>query len=249
MRALITGASAGIGWATALELAPMVEVLVLTGRRSDRLLALKEEIESNHSVEVLPLVFDVSRREEVSEILAQHRGVLEGLNVLVNNAGLALGTAPMDEGALDDWETMVDTNIKGLLYMTRSLIPFLKHNRPSHIVNLGSVAGRWTYPGGGVYCATKFAVRAITEGLRMDLSGQGIRVTNISPGMVETEFSEVRFGDKDKARGVYSGMTPLSAQDIARCISWCLSQPEHVNVQELVIYPTDQASVGLVHRD
>lgn len=154
----------------------------------------------------------------------------------------------MQDARIADWDEMFDVNVKGLLSLTRGLLPFMIRNKSGHIVNLGSVAGRWTYPGGAVYCATKFAVRALSEGLRMDLVGTGIRVTNIEPGMVNTEFSKVRFGDQAAADKVYAGMTPLSAQDVAESILWCVQRPAHVNIQEIVIYPTDQAAIGLVHR-
>jgi NADP-dependent 3-hydroxy acid dehydrogenase YdfG len=154
----------------------------------------------------------------------------------------------MQDADVNDWEEMIDTNIKGLLYMTRGVVGFMITKKSGHIVNLGSVAGRWTYPGGGVYCATKFAVRALSEGLRLDLIGTPIRVTNIEPGMVQTEFSLVRLGDQRKADQVYDKMTPLSAQDLAETILWCVQRPAHVNIQELVIFPTDQAGVGFVNR-
>lgn len=247
--ALITGATSGIGWATAKALAAQGQHLLLTGRRYERLEALRNEILKQHSsLEVRLACFDVSDRFEVSEFLKEHQEILPQVEVLVNNAGLALGTDKMQSANLDDWEIMIDTNIKGMLFMTRALVAEMVKKNSGHIVNLGSVAGRWTYPGGGVYCATKFAVRALSEGLRMDLLGHNIRVTNIEPGMVHTEFSEVRLKDKAAADKVYEGMKPLSSEDIAETIAWCLSRPSHVNIQELVIYPTAQAHVGQVAR-
>lgn len=247
--ALITGATSGIGWATALALAGQGYSILAAGRRFERLEDLEQEMkQKNPTISVRLAYLDVSDRFEVSEFLKAHQEVLAQVEVLVNNAGLAKGIEKMQEGSLDDWEAMIDTNIKGLLFITRGVIEFMVKRNSGHIVNLGSVAGRWTYPGGGVYCATKFAVRALTEGLRMDLLGSQIRVTNIEPGMVNTEFSFVRLGDKTKADKVYEGMNPLTAEDIAESIAWCVARPAHVNIQELVIYPTDQAHVGQVAR-
>lgn len=246
--ALITGSTSGIGRATALTLAQKGWSLILNGRRESLLLELMRELKSKYDVPVSLLAFDISDRKKCEEIFQTHKDLLSNISVLVNNAGLARGVDSMDAANLDDWEEMIDTNIKGLLYITRLSLPFLKTHTSSHIVNLGSVAGRWVYPGGGVYCSTKFAVRALTEGLRMDLHGTGIRVTNISPGLVETEFSLVRLKDQEKANKVYQGYTPLKPQDIAEAIEWSISRPVHVNIQELVIYPTDQASPTMVNR-
>ncbi len=245
--ALITGATSGIGWATAEAFAKQGISILATGRRQDRLQELKKYL-AKYPIEVSTAAFDVSDRFEVSEFLKEYTSTLEQVEVLVNNAGLAKGVEKMQDAHLDDWEVMIDTNIKGLLFMTRALVPLMLKKNKGHIVNLGSVAGRWTYPGGGVYCATKFAVRALSEGLRMDLLGTQIRVTNIEPGMVSTEFSMVRFEDQAKADKVYEGMKPLSAEDIAETIAWCVARPAHVNIQELVIYPTDQAHVGQIAR-
>lgn len=245
--ALITGATAGIGKSTALLLAQKGWNLILTGRRQERLNEIQKDL-SQYDSQVLTLCFDVSQRSSCESVFKEYEKELSSVCTLVNNAGLARGTDPMDEASLNDWEEMIDTNVKGLLYMTRLALPFLKKNKNSHIINIGSVAGRWTYPGGGVYCSTKFAVRAISEGLRMDLNGTGIRVTNISPGMVETEFSEVRLKDKQKADAVYQGFEALTPEDMAECIEWTLSRPQRVNIQEMVVYPTAQASVSLVDR-
>ncbi|WII71428.1 SDR family NAD(P)-dependent oxidoreductase [Bdellovibrio sp. 22V] len=247
--ALITGATAGIGWATAHALAEHGYSIFATGRRLDRLQELGKHIQQTFpNVEFKMAQFDLSDRFEVSEFLKAHYAELAHLDVLVNNAGLAKGVDKMQDASLDDWEDMIDTNIKGLLFMTRGVIGHMVRKNSGHIVNLGSVAGRWTYPGGGVYCATKFAVRALSEGLRMDLLGTNIRVTNIEPGMVNSEFSLVRLRDQAKADKVYEGMTPLQPKDIADTIAWCVARPAHVNIQELVIYPTDQAHVGQVAR-
>lgn len=247
--ALITGATSGIGRATAEALASQGFSILATGRRFEKLKELEADLNKHHpSVSVKVAAFDVSDRFEVSEFLKAHQSYLDKVEVLINNAGLAKGTEKMQDASLDDWETMLDTNIKGLLFMTRGVLEPMVRRNSGHIVNLGSVAGRWTYPGGGVYCASKAAVRVLTEGLRMDLLGSKIRVTNIEPGMVNTEFSLIRFGDQAKADKVYEGMTPLNAHDIAETIAWCVARPAHVNIQELVIYPTDQAHVGQVAR-
>jgi len=246
--ALITGATSGIGKACAYQLAVEGVNLILTGRREGRLKDIKKEIEDKFKVGVCILCFDLSKKEETLGLLENYRERLSELDILINNAGGAHGADPFDTSSIEDWEMMIDINIKGLLYITRLVVPYMKEKKSGHIVNLGSVAGRWVYPNGSVYCATKHAVKAISEGLRVDLLGQNIRVTNIEPGMVETEFSEVRFKDKEQASAVYQGMKPLSASDIAESILWSLKRPGHVNIQEMVIFPTDQASVFQVHR-
>lgn len=242
--ALITGASAGIGAAVARRLARRGYSLILLARREDRLQALKRECLALGAAEVELAMLDVSDRAQCETFFKTARE----LHILVNSAGLAAGVDTLDQAKFRDWELMVDTNIMGLLYITRLALDALKKSR-GHIVNLGSVAGHWTYPGGAVYCATKAAVRALSEGLRLDLMGSGVRVTNIEPGMVETEFSVVRFGgDKQLAEKVYSGMEPLTADDVAESIEWCLDRPARVNIQEMMIFPTDQAGVGFVTR-
>lgn len=243
--AVVTGASSGIGRATALALSAKGWPVHLLARRRDRLEALGLEIKKAGG-EVRVSELDVSDRSKVDHWAKTVSG--DPISVLINNAGLAKGVDKVQSADPNDWDVMIDTNVKGLLYMTRALLPKMIDRREGHIVNLGSVAGRWTYPGGAVYCATKFAVRSLTEGLRMDLLGQPIRVTNIEPGMVETEFSEVRLGDKERAESVYKGMKPLSANDVADAILWSLERPAHVNVQELVLFPTDQAAIQTVHR-
>jgi NADP-dependent 3-hydroxy acid dehydrogenase YdfG len=247
-RALITGASAGIGWAVAEKLAARGCDLILLARREERLKELRTSLESRFKVRVTLAPLDIRDREQVEAFARGHAKELELVDVLINNAGLAKGTEKLDEGKPEDWDVMFDTNVKGLLSVTRAVVPFMRKNNSGHIVNMGSVAGRWAYPGGGVYCATKFAVRALSEGLRMDLLGTALRVTNIEPGMVETEFSEVRFGNPEKAKSIYRGMTPLTAVDIADTILWCLERPAHVNIQEVVIFPTDQAAISMVSR-
>jgi hypothetical protein len=251
--AIITGASAGIGWATAEELAQAGYSLILIGRRSDRLKELRGSLtkKTSHQVnspEFKTVQLDVTKKSQIDDFVQAEGALLEKVVLLVNNAGLAKGTEKFQDAQISDWEAMIDTNIKGLLYLTRAVLPYMVRKKSGHIVNIGSVAGRLVYPGGAVYCATKFAVRAISEGLRMDLAGSNIRVTNIEPGMVNSEFSLVRLEDKEKADQVYEGMTPLDPKDIAETVLWCVQRPSHVNIQELMIYPTDQASVGQVTR-
>ncbi|MBC7740869.1 MAG: SDR family NAD(P)-dependent oxidoreductase [Bdellovibrionaceae bacterium] len=244
---LITGASAGIGRATALMAAAKNHNLILTARRLDRLQALQLECLKAGATDVQIFEVDVRNRASVEALAQQMKAQNIKLKNLINNAGLAKGTELFQNADLNNFNEMIDTNVKGLLNVTRIMLPFLIETR-GHIINLGSVAGRLVYEGGSVYCASKFAVRALTEGLRMDLKGTGIRVTNIAPGMVNTDFSLVRLGNQQKADSVYSDMMPLSANDIAETILWCVERPAHVNIQELVIYPTDQATVGQVVR-
>ena len=242
--ALITGATAGIGHAIAEVLAEAGVNLVIIGRREDRLSQLAHDLTALHAVKVKVLPVDVRERKNLEASLLSSSSEISQLSILINNAGLARGTDLMQDANLDDWEAMVDTNLKGLLFTTRFCLPHLLQQTDSHVVNIGSVAGRWVYPGGGVYCATKFAVRALSEGLRLDLMGKPVRVTNIEPGMVETEFSEVRMQDAEKAKKVYQGLKALDAMDIAEGVLWCLERPAHVNIQELMIFPRDQAGVG-----
>ncbi len=245
---LITGATAGIGEATARIFAENGHDLLLTGRRRDRLEALSGELTHTCSIRAHTYALDVANTDEVKAFARSAAPLLAETQVLVNNAGLAKGLNPIQNVDSSDWDAMIDTNVKGLLAVTREVLPHFIKRGDGHIVNLGSVAGHYNYPKGNVYCATKAAVHALTECMRLDLVGTGVRVTEISPGMVETEFSEVRLGDREKAKTVYAGMTPLSARDIAETIYWCVARPRHVNVQEVVIYPTDQASPTVVHR-
>lgn len=246
---VISGASAGIGEATALQFAKNHFSLILLARRKKRLEKLKQKCLEVGAKEVLTFELDVTDVKERKALFADpsNSKIFSRVKTLVNNAGLAKGVELFQDSNPADWEQMFNTNVLGLMNLTKELLPALIKNQ-GHIVNIGSVAGRLVYEGGAVYCATKFAVRALTEGLRMDLKGSNIRVTNIEPGMVNTEFSLVRLGNQQKADAVYEGMRPLQAKDIAETIFWCVDRPAHVNIQELVIYPTDQASVGQVVR-
>lgn len=247
---MITGATSGIGRATARILAQDGHHLILTGRRRERLEALRDELTRDYpKCHVLTLTFDVRRRDAVDEAIASLPENWRAIDTLVNNAGLAVGLEPLHEGDPDDWERMIDTNIKGLLYVTRAVAPGMADRRAGHIVNLGSIAGREVYPGGAVYCATKHAVRALSQGMRQDLLPYGIRVSLICPGAVETEFSLVRFkGDNQRAASVYDGYTPLTADDIARTIRFALTAPAHVDLQDILVMPTAQADARTVHR-
>ena len=227
---LITGATAGIGWATAQAFLALGDEVWAVGRRLDRLKKLQQEYLKTCIIGKV----DVTDKASVDNFFKKNQP--EKIDILINNAGLAKGTAKMQESNFQDWEVMLDTNIKGLLYVTSKVLPSLSKKPGSHIVNVSSVAGRWVYPGGGVYCASKFAVRALSESLRMDLMGKKVRVTDIQPGMVETEFSEIRLQDKKLAEKVYSGMQALKASDIAESIVWCVNRPSHVNISELTIF-------------
>ena len=223
--------------------------IILTGRRQERLEQIAKDLSSPDLVTVHTFAFDIRDRSAVEKFVNENEKLLSNLDVLVNNAGLAAGLEEFPEANLDDWDAMIDTNIKGLLYITRGIIPHMKKRKHGHIINIGSIAGHTIYPKGAVYCATKHAVKVINEGIRMDTLGTGIRVTSVDPGMVETEFSLVRFkGDEAKAKKVYEGLTPLTPEDIAETVYWCLARPPHVNIQEVIIMPTDQASVRDVNR-
>jgi NADP-dependent 3-hydroxy acid dehydrogenase YdfG len=247
--ALITGATSGIGEATAVALAGAGFDLIITGRREERLRVLENSLASQ-GTNVLALCFDARDRGETQRAIASLPAPWREIEVLVNNAGLAVGTRPLHEGIVDDWERMIDTNVKGLLYVTREVAPLMVERRRGHIVNVASIAGKEVYPGGNVYCATKHAVDALSRGMRVDMVRHGIKVTNIAPGMVETEFSLVRYkGDEQAAAGVYAGLTPLSARDIAEVILFAVTRPSHVCLNDVVIMPTAQASTRDVHRE
>lgn len=244
---LITGATAGIGEAIARLLATNQFNLILTGRRSDRLAALHEELSAK--TDVLTLSFDVRKRSEVTEALQSLSGKWRTVDVLINNAGGAHGLDPIQSGSIDDWDTMIDANVKGLLYVSREILPGMVERKTGHVINIGSIAGREVYAGGNVYCASKFAVDALSRGMRIDLNTAGIKVTQISPGLVETEFSEVRFkGDKTKAAAPYKGIQPLVADDIADLVLFALTRPAHVVIADLVVFPVAQASATVVNR-
>jgi 3-hydroxy acid dehydrogenase/malonic semialdehyde reductase len=243
MIAFITGATAGIGKATAELFAKNGYHIIITGRRKERLEEFSAHLKSTYKTEVLCLNFDVRKLKEVESAIASIPAEWQKINVLVNNAGLAVGLNNIQEGVVDDWERMIDTNIKGLLYMTRNVAPIMIQNGYGHIVNIGSIAGKEVYANGNVYCATKHAVDALSKGMRIDLLPHNIKVTAVNPGMVETEFSIVRFkGDDERANKVYMGLQPLRAEDIAETIYWVASRPAHVNINDIVIMPTVQAN-------
>ena len=245
--AFITGASSGIGAAVAEGLAQQGYGLVLTARRTDRLKKLAERCRKLGAPAVIVKALDVTKSAEIAKVAKSLSSEKLNITVLINNAGLAKGIGPFQGSGPADTDLMLDTNVRGLLHVTRAFLDGIIAGH-GHIVNIGSVAGRHVYEGGTVYCATKFAVGAISDALRLDLKGTGVRVTNILPGMVNTEFSVVRLGNQQKADAVYADMMPLSATDVANSVLWCVTQPAHVNISELVIYPTDQAGVGHVVR-
>ena len=247
---LITGATAGIGLAAAHILAKNNFNLILTGRRNDRLLLLQEEIRKNTESKVLLLNFDIRNLSETESALCGLPEEWQKIDVLINNAGLALGLNTINEGVIDDWEQMIDTNIKGLLYITRFVSPGMVERRSGHIINVSSIAGKETYKMGNVYCASKYAVQSLTQGMRLDLLPYGIKVSSVCPGAVETEFSEVRFkGDKLKADKVYENFSPLFAEDVAETILFILTRPKHVNIDDVLIMPTAQAFTREYYRD
>jgi NADP-dependent 3-hydroxy acid dehydrogenase YdfG len=247
--ALITGATAGIGEACAHVFARERYDLILTGRRADRLEKLAKQLNQEYNVKVVTSEFDVRNREDVIGKLEELPEEWKKVNVLVNNAGLSQGLDPIQNGKYEDWETMIDTNIKGLLYVTKVVSNWMIGNGFGHIVNLGSIAGKDVYPGGNVYCATKTAVDALNMGMRLDLLPHGIKVTAIHPGAVETEFSLVRFkGDKARADKVYAGFEPLVAMDVAETIWFAVSRPAHVNINEMIVMPTAQANGTTIFR-
>ena len=245
----ITGASSGIGRSCARAFAVQGAKLILAARRAERLDELSSGLKTEHGSEVHVLKLDVRDANAVERSIGGLPPGWRDIAVLVNNAGLSRGLAKLHEGKLEDWEEMIDTNLKGLLYVSRAVIPGMVARGRGHVINIGSIAGHEVYPLGNVYNATKFGVRALTKGLRLDLNGTGLRVTSVDPGMTETEFSLVRFrGDSERAGKVYQGFTPLSPDDIADAVVYCATRPPHVDVAEIVVMPTDQASTTLVHR-
>lgn len=246
---LITGATSGIGYSCAEKFAEEGHRLILTGRRSERLNELVQALKEKYDIDVLPLVFDVRKKDEVNQAIRGLNSDWSEIDVLVNNAGLAVGLSTLQDGEDEDWERMIDTNIKGLLYVSRAVLPGMVKRKSGHVVNIGSIAGKEVYPNGAVYCATKHAVDALTKGIRMDTVHHGIKVTQIAPGAVETEFSIVRFkGDKNKADTVYKGYEPLHPENIADVIYFVTSLPSNVNINDLVIMPTAQASATVFHK-
>ena len=247
--ALITGATSGIGEGCARRFAMGGYNLILTGRNSDKLTSLKKELEEE-GVHVLTLAFDVRDREAAKHAIDSLEDNWKEIDVLINNAGLARGLDPEYEGDFDDWDQMIDTNIKGLLTMTRLIVPDMVKRDHGHVINIGSVAGDAAYAGGNVYCATKSAVKAITDGLRIDVAHTKVRVTNIKPGLVETHFSNVRFhGDDARADKVYEGIEPLNGDDIADVVYYAASAPEHVQIAEVLVIATHQANGTVIHRE
>lgn len=245
---MVTGATAGFGKATALEFARNGYNLIITGRRKDLLQELAREIEACKTG-VIALHFDVRHKAEVETAVSSLPSEWKNIDILVNNAGLAAGLSHIDGGDTDDWDRMVDTNIKGLLYVTRAVAPLMVARNKGHIFNISSIAARDIYENGNVYCATKSAVDSLSKAMRIDLLKHSIRVTNIAPGMAETEFSIVRFkGDKEKADAVYRGVKALSAEDVAKVIYFCATLPDHVCINDLTITPTQQAGVGAIFR-
>ncbi len=248
--ALITGATSGIGEATAKILAKNNFDLIVTGRRKERLGLLKNNIENNFNIKVLTLNFDVRDQKETENAILSLPENWKAIDVLINNAGLAAGFDPIHNGNINDWDQMIDTNIKGLLYVTRVVSPLMVNRKSGHIINIGSIAGKESYENGNVYNATKHAVEGVTKGMRIDLVKYNIKATSICPGAVDTEFSNVRFkGDNEKAKNVYKGFTPLFAEDIAEAIYFVVSRPAHVNINDMLIMPTAQASATVFNKE
>jgi serine 3-dehydrogenase len=246
---VITGASSGIGASCAKMFAQEGASLILAARRRDKLEEVATEIKQAYQSKIYLLEMDVSDRHGVAKSMASLPEFWRNVDILVNNAGLSRGLDKLQSGDIQNWEEMIDTNVKGLLYVTRSLLPGMVERNQGHIINIGSIAGHQAYPGGNVYCATKAAVRALSQGLKMDLLGTPIRVSCVDPGTVETDFSKVRFrGDTEKADKVYQGMNPLTPDDIAEIVVFCATRPAHVNLSEVLVLATDQSSATMIHR-
>lgn len=248
--ACVTGASSGIGASCARAFAAEGAALILFARRKERLDALASELRDRHGTRTYTGVLDVRNRNHVESAFDALPGEWRAIDILVNNAGLARGLKKLHEGDVQDWEEMIDTNVKGLLYVSRKVIPWMVQRRAGHVVNIGSIAGHQVYPSGNVYCASKHAVKALSEGLKMDLLGTGVRVSSVDPGLVETEFSVVRFhGDAQRAAQTYANMKPLGPDDIADVVLFCVTRPPHVDIADVIIMPVAQASVHHVHRN
>ncbi|MCP3979614.1 MAG: SDR family oxidoreductase [bacterium] len=246
---MITGATAGVGEACARAFAREHCRVIVAARRTERLERLVRELREDGAPGVLAVSLDVRNAEDVFTVVNGLGDDWKAIDVLVNNAGLSRGMDPLHSGSLDDWNEMIDTNVKGLLHIDRAVTPAMVARGSGHVIHIGSIAGREVYPGGNVYCATKHAVRALTDGLRQDLLGTGVRVTSIDPGLIDTEFSVVRFhGDDKRAKAVYRGMTPLTAEDVAEAVLFAATRPPHVNVADMMLLPADQASATQVHR-
>lgn len=246
--AFITGATSGIGKATAQLFAKNNIRLILCGRRNERLIQLKEELSS--LTDVTTLQFDVRKKDEVFKAIESLPEEFQKINILINNAGNAHGLSTIQDGNIDDWDAMIDINVKGLLYVSRAILPKMVDRNEGFVVNIGSIAGKEVYPNGNVYCASKYAVNALNKGMRMDLNKHNIRISAIHPGLVETEFSEVRFkGDTDKAKNVYKGFKALQPEDIADIIYFVVTRPYHVNIEDLIVYPTAQASATILNKE
>jgi len=247
--AFITGASSGIGKACAEAFAKQTANLILTARRIEKLNELAQKLSAETGVKIKCMELDVRDKNKVNEVISSLDDDWKNIDILINNAGLARGFGKIYEGEIEDWEEMIDTNIKGLLYVTRQLLPLMVAREKGHIINIGSLAGHEVYPNGNVYAATKFAVNALSKSIRLDIIDKGIKVSSVDPGLVETEFSIVRFsGDEERAKNVYSGMKPLTAEDIAEAVLFCADRPAHVNINEVILTPVTQASAMLVHR-
>jgi 3-hydroxy acid dehydrogenase/malonic semialdehyde reductase len=245
----ITGATSGFGKSTAELFAQKGYDIIITGRRKERLDKLAEDLKAKYKIDVLSLCFDVRLADEVGKAIASLPDKWQTIDILVNNAGLAAGFGPIQDGVLSDWDQMIDTNIKGLLYMTRSIVPLMIKSKKGHIINIGSIAGKEVYANGNVYCATKYAVDALNKSMRIDLLPHNIKVSAINPGMAETEFSVVRFkGDVERAKSVYAGLDPITPDDIAETIFWVASRPANINILDMVITAGDQANTTTYNR-
>ncbi len=245
---LITGASSGIGRACAEVFAKSGYNLILNARRTDRLEKLSNDLQQ-YKVKTFIRRVDMRNKDQVLEFVESIPQAFKPIDALINNAGLSRGLEPLDKGNTDDWDEMIDTNIRGVLYITKAVIAIMRSQKSGHIINIGSIAGHESYPGGNVYCATKAAINSLTKSLRMDLIRTNIRVTSVDPGMVETEFSEVRFRDKERAKKVYENIKPLCAKDVADVIYFCATRPQHVNIEDVIITPTQQVSALINDRD
>jgi len=246
----ITGASAGIGKACAEIFAREGANLILNARREEKLTGVADKLKNDYGAKIINLIFDVRNYDQVKEKISSLPDEWKNVDILINNAGMARGLDKLQDGTVENWDEMIDTNLKGLLYVTKEILPVMTRREHGHIINIGSIAGHDVYPGGNVYCATKFAVNGLSKAMRMDLLEKNIKVSSVDPGMVETEFSMVRFsGDEERAKNVYKGLKPLSGEDIAETVLFCASRPDHVNINEIILTPLAQAGVSMVKRE